>query len=407
MVMQFYPGRTLKEERRAMEGAPNETWLRSFVDPLLGALELLHSEGVYHRDISPDNILLLPDGRPVLLDFGAARRVIGNRTQTLTAILKPNFAPVEQYADVVGMRQGPWTDLYALGAVIRFMVTAHPPTPAAARAVHDDMLGLATPEHATRLDVSPTFLSAIVWALVVRPQERPQSVHELRDALNGTSPALRASTSQMQVTVSMPASKPSAQPVTARQNVGRKTKGGGYRVAQIAGIAAVVLVSVAAAMWTNPKPATPVESARMERRVPATPVAVTLAPVKAIEPPVSLPMAETEITRASPTQSRASESMRNLRRKRVADAVASRGEVSPSAVGGQPSTVAPSRPVPPAQPVAPIVAQSPRQACGDRMILTMVICMSRECRTPRFQHHPQCLEMQRAEALRHETQMTH
>lgn len=66
MVMQYYPGRTLKDERRAMQRAPDEVWLRGVVDPLLGALELLHCDGVYHRDIAPDNILLLPDGRPVL-----------------------------------------------------------------------------------------------------------------------------------------------------------------------------------------------------------------------------------------------------------------------------------------------------------------------------------------------------
>jgi len=103
MVMPYYPGQTLKEVRRSMRGSPDEAWLRAFVEPLLGALELLHREGVYHRDIAPDNILLLPDGRPVLLDFGSARHVIGDRTQTLTAVLKPNFAPVEQYADEAGI----------------------------------------------------------------------------------------------------------------------------------------------------------------------------------------------------------------------------------------------------------------------------------------------------------------
>ena len=124
MVMQFYPGITLKQARRGMVAAPDGAWLRAFVEPLLDVLELLHAEGVFHRDIAPDNILMLPDGRPVLLDFGSARRIVGDATQSLTAVLKPNFAPIEQYADVTGMRQGPWTDLYALGATVHTSCSA-------------------------------------------------------------------------------------------------------------------------------------------------------------------------------------------------------------------------------------------------------------------------------------------
>jgi hypothetical protein len=186
MVMPFYPGRTLKEERRAMGHAPAADWvLHQLIEPLLGALELLHREGVYHRDIAPDNILVQPGSPPVLLDFGAARRVIGDRTQTLTAILKPNFAPIEQYADVSHLRQGPWTDLYALGAVLHFIVTGKPPMPAAARAVHDELqpLGAAGGPHAGSFP--PALLKTIDWALAVRPNERPQSVAQLREALAG------------------------------------------------------------------------------------------------------------------------------------------------------------------------------------------------------------------------------
>ena len=74
MAMQYCPGQTLKEARSAMHAPPDEAWLRAFVEPLLGALERLHRAGVFHRDISPDNILLLPNGRPILLDFGSASR---------------------------------------------------------------------------------------------------------------------------------------------------------------------------------------------------------------------------------------------------------------------------------------------------------------------------------------------
>ncbi|CAN7229700.1 serine/threonine protein kinase [Rhizobacter sp. LjRoot28] len=185
MAMPFYPGRTLKDERRAMLQVPDEQWLRGLVDPLLGAMEVLHKESVYHRDIAPDNILLLPDGPPVLLDFGAARAVIGDRTQSLTAVLKPSYAPIEQYADVGQLRQGPWTDLYALGAVLHFVVTGRPPTPSASRAVHDDLKPLTTlgREHTGSMPLK--VLKAIDWALTVSPQTRPQNVQAFRDALDG------------------------------------------------------------------------------------------------------------------------------------------------------------------------------------------------------------------------------
>ena len=185
MVMPYYRGRTLNSERRAMHGPPCEAWLRGIVDPLLSALEVLHKQEVFHRDISPDNIIVLPGGQPVLLDFGAARRVVADHPQSLTAILKPDFAPVEQYADVPNMRQGAWTDLYALGAVVYFMLKGAPPVRAVTRAVHDETPALAQQAGAALSGVSERFLGAIDWALAIAPQDRPQSVQALRDALDG------------------------------------------------------------------------------------------------------------------------------------------------------------------------------------------------------------------------------
>ena len=183
MVMPWYAGRPLNEISADMAQPPDEAWLRRLVDPLLEALELLHRDGVYHRDISPDNILLLPDGSPVLLDFGSARKVIGDRTQMLTAVLKPKFAPVEQYADVPGMRQGPWTDLYALGAVVRYLLSREAPMPAVMRAVRDTMCPLS--QGAAPAGVSGRFLAVIDWTMSVEPEGRPQDVAALRDALDG------------------------------------------------------------------------------------------------------------------------------------------------------------------------------------------------------------------------------
>ncbi|WKB53486.1 serine/threonine protein kinase [Eleftheria terrae] len=189
MVMPYYEGPTLAEARMSMKAPPDEAWLRRLLHSLMGALEVLHDGSCYHRDIAPDNILLLPDGRPVLLDFGAARRVIGDKTQTLTAILKPAFAPIEQYAEAGHLQQGPWTDLYALAAVIYYCISGRSPLPSTVRAVDDQLKPLAEVVQGLKLNFpelhySPSFLSAIDWALAVRPQDRPQNVEQFRQALN-------------------------------------------------------------------------------------------------------------------------------------------------------------------------------------------------------------------------------
>ena len=140
--MPYYPGRTLKDVRLEMRAAPGEDWLRGLIEPVLGALEQLHAHGVFHRDIAPDNILVLPDGRPVLLDFGCARRAVAGGSQWFTAHLKPQFAPLEQYADEGSVGQGPWTDLYSLGATLHFAVTGRAPTASVARAADDTLPAL-------------------------------------------------------------------------------------------------------------------------------------------------------------------------------------------------------------------------------------------------------------------------
>ena len=182
MVMPYLQGVTLRDARRAMSHAPDEAWIRSVLEPMLDALEQLHREGVFHRDIAPDNILLPPEGAPILLDFGAARRVISDRTQSLTAILKPSYAPIEQYADMTAMRQGPWTDVYALGAVVHYLLFGAPPAPATARAVQNDAVQI---EHRIVPGVSPHFMAVVAWMLAVRPLERPQNVASVRGALSG------------------------------------------------------------------------------------------------------------------------------------------------------------------------------------------------------------------------------
>ena len=191
MVMPYYEGVTLKKWLTDLAARPSETWLRQLADPVMEALSVMHEQRVYHRDVAPDNILLLYDRqggsyleqkpRPVLLDFGAARRVIGDATQNLTAILKSGYSPVEQYDGEVSMRQGPWTDVYALCAVLYACATGRAPTSAIARAVRDDTVPV---RQAARGRYSDSFLAAIDAGLAVRPEARPQSMADLQRLMN-------------------------------------------------------------------------------------------------------------------------------------------------------------------------------------------------------------------------------
>ncbi len=179
MVMPLYRGMTLKEARSQMRQPPSEAWLRKVIWSILQALKVLHSANTMHRDVSPDNIFLQDVGPPVLLDLGAARRALTDKTQKFTAILKVNYAPIEQYADSLDMRQGPWTDLYALAAVVHGCLTSEPPPPATFRVLKDRLLSVhdiaQTIEQVLQENYSPAFCAAMDHALQLLPEQRPQS----------------------------------------------------------------------------------------------------------------------------------------------------------------------------------------------------------------------------------------
>ena len=180
MVMPYYRGPTLKQLLLQRAERPDEAWLRALLAPLLDALDTLHQDHCYHRDIAPDNILMLEEGRPLLLDFGAARRAVGEANQAFTVILKQNYAPIEQYAEMPGMSQGPWTDLYALASVVHFAIDGTAPPPAMSRMMADPYVPLAV-RHAGKY--SPAFLGAIDAALAFKPADRPQDVAAMRTLL--------------------------------------------------------------------------------------------------------------------------------------------------------------------------------------------------------------------------------
>ena len=179
MVMIFEEGASFEAWLRNLGRPPTQEELDRIASPLLDALEIMHGQNFLHRDIAPDNIIIRANGTPVLLDFGAARRAVAEMSRALTGIVKTGYSPQEQYT-TDGRRQGPWTDLYALGATLYRAVTGRPPEEATLRAMGDHMPSAANAAKGTYRN---SFLSAVDACLEVAPTARPQSVAQLRPAL--------------------------------------------------------------------------------------------------------------------------------------------------------------------------------------------------------------------------------
>jgi serine/threonine protein kinase len=181
LVMPYYEGVNFRQLIRDEPERIDEHYLRDMLAPLLDALEYLHQAQIFHRDIAPDNIMILQNGQPVLLDFGAARRVISDMTQALTVILKPGFAPIEQYADDPSMKQGSWTDIYALSAVLYYALLRKAPPAAVTRMIKDNLQPLVKDESLMHYDRD--FLAAIDGGLAVVPENRIQTIADFRSQL--------------------------------------------------------------------------------------------------------------------------------------------------------------------------------------------------------------------------------
>jgi serine/threonine protein kinase len=145
--------------------------------PILDGLLEVHSKNLLHRDIKPENILINARNQPVLIDFGSARSSIG-ATMTMTSIVTHGYSPIEQYQ--TKGRMGPWTDIYALGAVMCRAMTEEKPPVAADRIVEDDFQWVS---HQRLAGYSEGFLNAVDWALRVKSQERPQELESWKFAL--------------------------------------------------------------------------------------------------------------------------------------------------------------------------------------------------------------------------------
>ena len=158
IVMEYAEGETLAAflERK---GKLKESELKAILSPLLDGLEVVHGADFLHRDIKPGNIIIRgEDSSPVLLDFGSARQAMGSKSRSVTSIITPGYAPIEQYSSRGD--QGPWTDTYALGGVCYRALTGEVPEDATDR-MRDDPLIPVSERCAGQ--VSSEFLSAIDW----------------------------------------------------------------------------------------------------------------------------------------------------------------------------------------------------------------------------------------------------
>ncbi|MFK5971299.1 MAG: serine/threonine-protein kinase [Candidatus Marithrix sp.] len=146
--------------------------------PILDALAEVHAKHIYHRDISIQNVLILKTGVPVLIDFGAARHIVGEQSHTLDLVLKHGYSPLEQYSG--RGKIGPWTDIYACGALLYLMIIGKLP-PAATDRFYEDILVEPT-------DIPQFITDAIMRSLTIKHEDRFQTVAEFKAALQGFTP---------------------------------------------------------------------------------------------------------------------------------------------------------------------------------------------------------------------------
>ena len=191
MAMEYEEGKPL-DELLARGRTLDESQLRRVILPIVDGLKQVHAAGILHRDIKPSNIFVrVRDESPVLLDFGAARQALGRRSRTLTAIASAGYSPPEQYEG--SGEQGPWTDIYGLCATCYRAIAGETPVDApsrigqVARGRPDPLPGLATT--AAGRDYSRAFLDVLDRGLRVIEAERPRSLDEFLDSIEGGVPA--------------------------------------------------------------------------------------------------------------------------------------------------------------------------------------------------------------------------
>ncbi|MBE5954294.1 MAG: zinc-ribbon domain-containing protein [Lachnospiraceae bacterium] len=179
MVMEFLDGQTLDEYIKINGGTLKEPMLTQTIFSVCEALEIVHNEGVIHRDISPDNIFICSDMTIKIIDFGAAKQFFATESKTVSVVLKHGYAPPEQY--ISKGKFGPWTDIYALGATLYKAVTGTLPEESVGRIVEDALV----PPIELNPDIPQGLNDAILKAMAIKAPERYQSIEEFRNDLLG------------------------------------------------------------------------------------------------------------------------------------------------------------------------------------------------------------------------------
>ena len=179
LVMEYLPGMTLKSYLKSKGGRIGCEEVIPIADAVITALKEIHAGGIIHRDISPDNIMLCNDGRIKLLDFGAARFSDADQERTRSIILKPGFAPPEQYQ--AKSKQGPWTDIYALCATAYRAITGVLPDESVNRVIED------TVQSPIQIysDIPERISNTVMKGMSIYPEIRFSNVDELKKALDG------------------------------------------------------------------------------------------------------------------------------------------------------------------------------------------------------------------------------
>lgn len=255
MFMDFERGRSLSEILEQQERLPPDQ-LETLFYSLLSGLERVHTATILHRDIKPANILIRDDGTPVLIDFGAARRVVPGQERSIVSAYTPVYAALEQYSEAGD--QGPWTDIYSFGAVLYQAVTGRKPQSAIDR-LADESQRPVTEE--CKDNYPQPILAAIDSAMAIRPGDRPQSVTAWRQlaatasdpsgadeatvvmsAPRGPHDPTRVVSSPPRAPSPSPATSPQTPPQTASEPATKKPGQRNARVLLTAGLAGIVLM---------------------------------------------------------------------------------------------------------------------------------------------------------------------
>lgn len=391
MVTPYYVGQSLTAALKTLGHPPDEGWLRAMLVPLSSALNTLHVAHCTHCNISPDSIFVLADGNPLLTGFGEATRLAGEPAPAQLQVLNPAFAPFEQYTHSATLPVGPWTDLYALAAVLHFILSGRPPQPATARATSDQLRPLAETLRglAARfpdLHYTPSFLAGIDQALSLRPKDRPRNVAEFMQSLDKTPPPAKPAplTAAPPAVANTPRS--SADWFSADSTIDPPPPAPRRWLLWVGATLGVAALAAGIAWWmsSSPQPLSPhlVTAAAPRTLASAATAAPTSPPTleaASAAASIALPASAPIVIAAAPPASALP----------VAEpASAPAPKIEPE---NKPEAEA-ERPQRKARATEP---DNPRAACGKRANFSLVYCMQTQCKKPKFAQHPQCLDLKR------------